>query len=417
MATEKAPPGNDAGEIGDGGRRAKSPVILDLEATDTTMTGAISDSDEVPGSNAEGEQPSPVADDTEPTETLATDTIEIPEQDSARSGVVALAGAAAIGGVIVLVLGFGLQAVGVLPVPGRIEIAQALTETRTLDGSVSAIDQRLTSIEAASAQTIADRALLDDLAGQVGSVDAFGISLSDRLLNVEASISALGERLDGGNDAVTKQLIDSLVDRLQRLENIDLSADNDGSVAALENSPDGIDTLANSLSTSAAGSDVVLPSSAPAIERDSAAPGAPVDAEKVTTLAALAGKGVPSRAAIAAEFPAIADAVLAALPTPDGETGFFDRILSYGSGLVKVRPAEPLLGDSPVAVLSRMRAAVDNDDLAGALAEREALPPAGQVASQEWAAKAVDRLAIDRLSDELGKAPSGTEGSEQGNSQ
>jgi hypothetical protein len=51
-----------------------------------------------------------------------------------------------------------------------------------------------------------------------------------------------------------------------------------------------------------------------------------------------------------------------------------------------------------------MQAAVDQGDLARALAEREALARNGKAASAAWAQAAADRLAIDRVVEKLSRA-------------
>ena len=370
-----------------------------------------------------------------------------------RPGLVTLAVAGAIGGLIVMILGFGLQAAGVLPAPGRTEATQALTEAGGLTGAVSAIDQRVMSIEAASAQTIADRALLDDLARQVGVVDAFGTSLSDRLLNVEASIASLGERVGSGGDPATKQALDAIAERLRRLEATpaaggggapapalaDLGGRVDGlaaDIAALEALRSRVDTLANDVAALGARLDGFAKTPVPATEneraaraiaigslRQAASRGGPFAADltvigalgigpgDVAALVPLAERGAPSREDLIAGFPTVVDAILAAPQSPGDGGGLIDRVLSYGRGLVKIRPTGPISGSDPVAVVSRMQAAVDAGDLAEALSERAALPAAGQAASQKWATDVADRLAIDRLVEEIATALGVAEGS------
>jgi hypothetical protein len=70
-------------------------------------------------------------------------------------------------------------------------------------------------------------------------------------------------------------------------------------------------------------------------------------------------------------------------------------------GLVSIRPAGPVAGDDPPAIVSRMQAAVDKGDLATALDERDGLPDAGKEASASWAAAAADRIKIDSLIDQV----------------
>jgi len=432
MATENEPPQKGKGTTGAVPRRAKSPVTIDLEA-ETTPSGrqensvanaapggeAVSNPGETPRSEPESQQPASDARNAATSEELATGANDVSGPASIGPGFLALAGAGLAGGVTVLVLVFGLLATGILPVPGRLEATQALAEADRLASTISSLDQRLTSIEAANAQTIADRALLDDLARQVGVIDAFGTSLSDRLLNTEASVASLGEGLSSNDDAAKRQLLDMIVGRVERLESAPSESDETRSVAALQTPLDSIDPVATDVATLPTKPDTPQADTASESENaDAIVIEIPeIDSERISALTALAEKGVPSLAEITTEFPAIADAILAAQQTPASDSGFFDRVLSYGNSLVKIRPAGPASGDDPAAIVARMQVAIDNDDLAGALAEWDALPPAEQRVSRQWAEAAADRVEIDRLFHEMANAPGAADESGQAISQ
>ena len=211
------------------------------------------------------------------------------------------------------------------------------------------------------------------------------------------------------------------MERVERLESPPSASDETGSAAAFEAPPGDIDPGATDIAALATKPDTPPATSASAGESESldtaVTDAADFDPQQISALTVLAEKGAPSLAVLASEFAAVADAILAALQTPDSEAGFFDRVLSYGGGLVKIRPIEPASGNDPTVILARMRVAVDSGDLAEALGEREALPPAGQKASRGWAARAADRLAIDRLVGEMARAPGAAEASGQAISQ
>lgn len=408
MATEKAPPRRKV--TGVRRRRAKPPVTIDIEAEATAPEGSTGDdSAETSPSKPEIGESSPDATDRAPVKEPEVSAVAETDRGRPVSQIFTHLGAGAAGGLIVLALGFGLQATGVIPAPGQADVALALADSDRLGKILSALDQRVMSIEAASAQTIADRALLDDIARQVGFVDAFGSSLSERLLNIEASVASLGESLGNNDEAVTGQLLEELATRIERLENAPSVPVEDGTTATLETPSDNIDSQARDVATRTPESDT--PDDAIATDTSNA------DPEKLQKLSALVEKGVANRAVLAADFTAVADAIVAALREPDGDAGFFDRMLSYGGDLVKVTPIEALPGDDPVAVVSRMRMAVGRGDLAAALATRQALPLPGQEASQEWAESASDRLEIESLLDEIAKASKTDAGSGQAASQ
>jgi hypothetical protein len=120
-------------------------------------------------------------------------------------------------------------------------------------------------------------------------------------------------------------------------------------------------------------------------------------ADDVAALKPFAAKGVATRATLAAQFAAVGEAVVSATTQADPNAGFFARLIAGIGSLVTVRPAGPVAGSDPAAIVSRMRAAVESGDLATALSERDALPPAGKDASADWAAAAGDRVAVDAL--------------------
>jgi len=115
----------------------------------------------------------------------------------------------------------------------------------------------------------------------------------------------------------------------------------------------------------------------------------------LAALRAYATTPPPTIAQLAAEFPAVADAVLAATTVTDPDANFIERLLGNARAVVTVRPTDPIDGTTPAAILSRMQAAANAGNFAAALAEREALPDAGQAASAEWAARASARFALD----------------------
>jgi hypothetical protein len=136
-----------------------------------------------------------------------------------------------------------------------------------------------------------------------------------------------------------------------------------------------------------------------------------VSGEDVAELRPFAESGVPARAALVADFPGVADAILAASAAADPDAGFFQRLMTGLGGLISIRPAGPIAGSDPPAIVSRMIASVGKGDLAAALAEREGLQQAGKAASTEWAASAERRVALDvlveRIARSLGAVDSG----------
>lgn len=110
-------------------------------------------------------------------------------------------------------------------------------------------------------------------------------------------------------------------------------------------------------------------------------------------LAAFAQGGLPSLAALQADFPQAARAALRDSLAVAPGAGWGERSLSFLRRLTGARSTEARPGDDPDAVLSRAEAALAAGDLPGALAELDALPPAGAAALADWRAGAEARLA------------------------
>jgi hypothetical protein len=118
--------------------------------------------------------------------------------------------------------------------------------------------------------------------------------------------------------------------------------------------------------------------------------------EAISELQPIAAKGIRSREALVAEFDDIANRVLDAEPVPEGQ-GLLSKFMESAKSLVKVRPAGPIEGGSPGAVLSRMEAALKAGNLDSVVSEWEALPVSGKTASADWIGAVRDRMTAKRL--------------------
>jgi hypothetical protein len=114
-----------------------------------------------------------------------------------------------------------------------------------------------------------------------------------------------------------------------------------------------------------------------------------------SALALLASAGAPSLEALKASFPAIADQIRTVSAKPDPNASVWDRLAASAGSLVSVKPAGPIEGTSPTAILSRIEAAVAKGDLPAALREADGLDAAAKVPLADWADGARRRIAID----------------------
>ena len=116
---------------------------------------------------------------------------------------------------------------------------------------------------------------------------------------------------------------------------------------------------------------------------------------EVRSLRPYAENGVPSRAALRADFDAVAAKAAVAARDPGERAGFFARAAHALSAIVTIRRVSPG-GEGPDAVLARAGAAVAEGDLEGALKILRDLPPMAAQAIAPWRSRALQRVAVDR---------------------
>ena len=122
-------------------------------------------------------------------------------------------------------------------------------------------------------------------------------------------------------------------------------------------------------------------------------------AESATALQAYAQNGVAARAALVAEFPAVAKAALADDLADDS---FGERLLGKVRGLVSLRRVgNDVEGDGTEAKLARAEAALEAGDLAKAVALVKTLPPQTARATAAWLARAEANLAAKQAADQI----------------
>jgi uroporphyrinogen-III synthase len=108
--------------------------------------------------------------------------------------------------------------------------------------------------------------------------------------------------------------------------------------------------------------------------------------------------GVASRAALAAEFPAVAKAALAQDLADDS---FGERVLGKLRSLISLRRVGDVPGDAVDAKIARAEVALNQGDLAKAVGLMKSLPPNVVNAASAWLAKAEAHLAAEQAVDRL----------------
>ncbi len=121
--------------------------------------------------------------------------------------------------------------------------------------------------------------------------------------------------------------------------------------------------------------------------------------EASAALKPLADKGVASRAALAADFPALAKSALA---DDVADNSFWQRLLGKLRGLVSVRRiGSDVPGDTVEAKLARAEAALNAGDLGKAVELVKSLPTQTEHATGAWLARAEAHLTARRAVDQL----------------
>ncbi|TPK93860.1 MULTISPECIES: mitofilin family membrane protein [unclassified Mesorhizobium] len=333
-------------------------------------------------------------------------------QPSRKTGVNAIA-AGVIGGVIALAGAGLLQAVGLLGAPGsgggyldgvNGEIASLKSEIAALkesDGTGAAA--KVDGLSSALDQVKADVAALKSSAGQSGDGAALK-ALGDKVGQIETTVADLQK-----NGSVAPVDLGPLNEKIAGLDALvkstgDAAKGEDGRVAALEQS---VSQLSGKVEAQASQPKIALAIAASALksaldrgapfatELDTFAAIAP-DAPELAALRSYAEKGVPTRATIASEADAAANAMVEAATPVDQNAGFFQSLVSSAESLVKVRPVGAVEGKGVPETVARMEVAVNQGDYAKALAEYDTLPDAAKAAGADFAGKLKARLEVEK---------------------
>ncbi|MHB2168425.1 COG4223 family protein [Alsobacter sp. R-9] len=124
------------------------------------------------------------------------------------------------------------------------------------------------------------------------------------------------------------------------------------------------------------------------------------DAATVAKLKPFAASGAPQAPALATAFAPLAVS-LASGPAAPANAGVVDRVSTFLSGVVRVRPIGEATGEKPAAIGARAEAALRRGDLAAAAKDLEALPPESRATVQPFLDRLKARLAAGQAADAL----------------
>lgn len=341
----------------------------DVQATESTV-------DPAPESNSAW-----TASDTSGTHTYNPNPGPAPQRT--QSGV-SLFAAALVGGVVVLAGAAGLQYWGVLPslnADDRLEQSLNL-----LTGEVNAVKNSVAELQAAKPEVdfapIDQKiAAIEEKLAQVPEPNGLSADADARLSALQTQVGEVRAGIDELKQTAAEERA-ALLMRIEALEKKAAEPRDDVEVAiaiasaSLKAAIDRGGAFKTELDTLAG------------INPDNAA---------VKELEAFAAAGVPSRAQLVADFPAVADRIIAAENQTDPNQSLTDRLLSSAFSAVKVRPVGEVEGDAAEAIVARMESRLINGDLTAAKAEWDKLPEAGKDASKSFADSLSARIRVEEL--------------------
>ena len=120
------------------------------------------------------------------------------------------------------------------------------------------------------------------------------------------------------------------------------------------------------------------------------------EADAYAALEPFAESGVPTLATLTAQFDDVREAILNAT-MPKQEMSLGDRLLAGAKSFAKIKPLKGVEGDSPDAIVSRIDAALRDNNPAQAVETWQSLPELGKAASQQWFDALQARMKVDDL--------------------
>lgn len=243
-----------------------------------------------------------------------------------------------------------------------------------LSAAITALDTRLEKLEADTAsiaKSVSKNPALDAINSSIETIEEEIGDVKDSVKEVSKSVSGLEE--------ASKSNAETLSGLTQQ------SAEFEETVASVKAG----EKVARSVAVNALGT---------ALENDDAL-GLPVSSVKslvgetpqITRLEELVEQGIPSRKELASSLDAVINTVQN--PNAPSESGSIaDRFWANAQSMVSFRTSGPQEGDTPLAILSRVKANVEEDNLAKAKAEWDALPGDLRESNSAWVSKLNARI-------------------------
>jgi hypothetical protein len=265
-------------------------------------------------------------------------------------------------------------------------IADLEAQTKTFSDSLAAINRRLDEI-AVAAQTAREHA------------DAATTAAQSATASASAATAAANGATENANAAA--QAVKGVTQSSVQQSDLDALA---ARIAALENSIKSLSTVTTNVATSAddraARAAVAAEALRAVVER-----GAPYQAElaavksfgadpsAIAALEPFAATGVPTDAELAHDLAQLLPSLRPQSAAAPSSSGFLGRLEDNAKNLVRITPINAPPGDDPSSVLARLNADAAHADIAAALTDIAALPPAEKSRAEAWVQQANARNA------------------------
>ena len=338
-------------------------------------------------------------------------------RDSTWSGLAA----GVAGGVIVLLIGGGLQWAGVIPGFARNNIHDQ--QITVLQNEIAALKQNIAAtkdaspdiavlkqgLDQANRQISRQAAALDQLrAAQAKNGAGASQAVASRLKDMENRLSKVETiaKANASGDAGLNALSDKVSSQAKGVQaNSQTLASQSERIGKLEQS---LAALSQKVAANAGQPKVALAIAASALksavdrgtpfvaELDTYASLAPHSPE-LDALRKLAPAGVPTREEIVAGIGPVADAMVDAGRPAEKSTGILNDLVASARSLVRVRPVGEVAGKGVGATVARIEVDIKAGDFAKAMQEYKTLPQNVQAAGNAYFAKVQTRLQAENL--------------------
>ncbi len=264
-------------------------------------------------------------------------------------------------------------------------------ETIALASRVEALERNATSEGAGGASQAELAAISEEIETMRSSVSGLeGVSAT--LETVRSQTDELGEKITS-----TSQAIETIGERIGALETTvnervlpSMGEVEKAASAALESQ-----RVARSVSARALGA--VLEQGGRFTSELASAEALIGESEAVAGLKDLSQNGILTENELLSRFETVSDSILASEVEQGAGDGIVDRFMASARTLVQVRPAGPVEGESTVAIISRIEAALKAGRLQQAQAEWSSLDETAKAASADWADELAERIRAEEL--------------------